>query len=201
MFYISAMRTAPSNCTANQPTRCPRCSRKTEEERLTRQLSGLKELTEIGLAFARALNRELQAAVVESQSRAMPAPPPPDETPAPAEPRSNAGAEATPKAPPARPSYSELGRTFDRVSRALRFGYLLEEKLVAGFLPRAPRPPPRKRPKRLRKSNSSAAMPHVGPSIASSRRRSWPKPAIGASATISWASFAYASIRTTSIGI
>jgi hypothetical protein len=135
MFFIYSMTSAPSNPTANQPPRCPRCSRETDEERLARYSSGLKRLSEIGLAFAEGLHREVQA--VEAQVSDARTEPPPAETPAPDAVQPGSAAHDAPAAPPDRPTHTELGRTFERVARSVRLSYMLEDKLIADFAARA----------------------------------------------------------------
>jgi hypothetical protein len=131
MFYMRPMTCAPSKATATQPPRCPRCSRETDDERLSRYSFGLKRLAEIGLAFAEGLHEAFQAQAVEAEAQEAPAQTPP------AEPQSDGAATEAAAAPPERASQIELGRTFDRVARAVRLCYMLEDKLIQDFAARA----------------------------------------------------------------
>jgi hypothetical protein len=127
------MTTAPPNPTATQPPHCPHCSRETEEERLARYSAGLKLLSEIGLTFARGLDREAAARAAEAEASAAPAAH--DEAAAGAP--SAVPAEARIAAEPDRASDVELSRAFERVARTVRLSYMLEEKLIADFAARA----------------------------------------------------------------
>jgi hypothetical protein len=124
MFYIFPMNCTTAKPTADQPPRCPHCSRETEAERLARYSAGLKRLAEIGLGFAEGLHRQREALDLDAEAREQT---PPSDTPAP----NSAGASAA--APPDRPSRIELARTFERVSRCVRLSYMLEEKLIRDF--------------------------------------------------------------------
>jgi hypothetical protein len=111
------MTCSQSNSTANQPPRCPRCSRESDEERLARYSSGLKRLAEIGLAFAEGLHQEFQAPAVAAEVQSA--------------------ADDAAAAPPEPASRIELSRTFERVARSVRLAYMLEEKFIEDFAARA----------------------------------------------------------------
>jgi hypothetical protein len=113
------MNTAPSTPTADQPPRCPHCSRETEAERLARYSDGLKLLAQIGLGFARRLDRDAQAADQAAPAENSGDAAPPDPPPAPP--------------PPDRPNQIELSRAFERIARTVRLSYMLEEKLIRDF--------------------------------------------------------------------
>ena len=130
------MNSSPPSPTENQPPRCPRCSRETDEERLARYSFGLKRLAELGLAFAEGLHREFQAQAVKAEAPAADVQTPPAEIPPPAEAQSGSAA-ADAMARPGRASRIELGRTFERVARSVRLAYLLEDKLIQDFAARA----------------------------------------------------------------
>jgi hypothetical protein len=123
MFFIFPMNFAPSNPIADQPPRCPRCSRETEEERLARYSSGLRLLAEIGLDLARGLRQEALGPAAEAPVQAAE-----ERTP-----QADAPAPVAADAPPDRPTLTETSRSFERVARAVRLSYMLEEKLIRDF--------------------------------------------------------------------
>jgi hypothetical protein len=125
MLYVlfSDMVISESNLTANTPPRCPRCSRETEEERLARYSSGLRLLAEIGLDLARGLRQEALGPAAEAPAQAA------EERTA----QSDAPAPIAADAPPDRPTLTETSRSFERVARAVRLSYMLEEKLIRDF--------------------------------------------------------------------
>jgi hypothetical protein len=111
MFYIRPMINAAATSPA-QPAPCPHCSRETEDARLQRYADGLKRLAEYGLVLAEALAGEARAKAVEAESPAVP----PAET--------------------ENPGKTDLAQAFDRVARAVRLSFMLEERFHADFAAR-----------------------------------------------------------------
>jgi hypothetical protein len=105
---------------AIQPRPCPRCSRETEDARLQRYADGLKRLAEYGLVVAEALAGEArgQAAAAEAPAVKTEA----QETPPPVETATSGKAR--------------LAQAFDKVARAVRLSFMLEERFHADFAAR-----------------------------------------------------------------